>query len=357
MPRHATTRTGIAAALALLLGTGTRAGDDPGHVAGLDDPEVGELLAIVESDAFRDPAYCDLKCEALRQLQRLAAAGGDPLVQAAVGRIRSGPADRRARAQLVLAQAPPVPEAVLLPLLAEADPEVSGWAALLLDLRRAADAPGAASFASQDTPEPDPLLDVEDDLAALLPSLVFEGGRAWSRGDPGEERREVRLERVTADVDGDDVAEHCVAGSDEGAFACAVVLERTAADGAWRVAAAESGDFGRQPQADLRDLDGDGAPEFCVDVWHGGTPSWFLTLAYAPEARAFRGSELSYHEVPRVVRVPPATAFVATRIPHRDNYGGTAIHTVGTAAFLWELHRWTPGGFEALGTATTPFDE
>jgi hypothetical protein len=351
-------RAAWVAAAALAVGrTAPRADeDDPTGDEILDGADVRELLAVLESETFRDPDYAELRGEAAAQFARVVNSGGDALRDAALRRLRDRDGDDLRRAELVLAQIEKLPEEVVRPLLEADDVEVSTWARLALRMPDVGPTPSKSG--SEPTFPRDPLLDVHAAVRAAVDGFEFAGARAsLPPFEDEKERREVELERATLDLDGDGVAEHCVVAECAGGLLFAAVLRRPEADAAWEIAAIDASDAARHPALSLDDFDGDGRTDFAVRSWSGGTPAHFGLSIYSPKRRSFDSVGWSYHDAVHVVRTgrdrPPV---LLVRSPYKDNYGGTSIHLLGVCAMKHDLLRWTPDGVTPVGAAWTKFD-
>ena len=356
------------AAFALAAGVTALRGDDsasPDEL--LDGDEIRELLAILESEAFRNSEYAGLRAEALKHLRRVVTEGGDALRDAALRRMREPRSDVRHRAQLVLAQFHELPHESIRPLLDDEDIELSTWAYLVLSAQQAAGRPpsreletfpievGDSAPASRD-----PLLDVHANIRDALDGRfeLIDGVAMTSRDHADDEVWRYDLTRRTLDLDGDGVAEHFVCAKLSGIVDFLAVLRRPDADASWELAALERPKYAHLARPVVADFDGDGRPDLGVAYDNCGTPSYGALCVYSASDRAFVEGPWAYHAPVRVLlrRAGEAPVFV-DRDLHKANYGGTAIHRLGVCAMRHELLRWDGHAFTRAGEVFVRSDE
>jgi hypothetical protein len=332
----------------------------------LDGPEIRELIAILESEAFRGYRYVDLRAEALKQFGAIVKEGGDELRDAALRRMQGRRGVERRRAELVLAQAAAPPGDRVRELLASGDAEVAAWAWLNLSRRKdAGDAPAwdvvpprplaQVDFATAR----DPLLDVHAAIRDRVEGFEMSGTRTTVRcGD--EEPEELRLLRRDADLDGDGVAEQVVAAETAEEYARSVfvaILRRDAMASAWTLAGLRVSEWGHD-RVVVTDLDGDGRDEVAVESIVPASPTVHGLCIWSAQSGRFVELEVSYHvPVLSLRRAPGEPALLLTRWPYKDNYGGTAITLVGVLATKFTLWRWNGREFDDAGAAWLAFDD
>lgn len=353
---------GIAAGVTALRGDDSASSDEV-----LYGDEIRELLAILESEAFRDPGYLEMRLEAMKHLRRVVTKGGDGLREAALRRMREPRSDARQRAQLVLAQIAELPDESVRPLLDEEDIEVSTWAYLVLSARDGALRPPSreletiTSAADESVPAGrDPLLDVHANIRDALDGRfeLIDGVAMTSRDHADDEVWRYDLTRRTLDLDGDGVAEHFVCAELSGVVEFLAVLRRPDADASWELTALGRPKYAHHARPVVADFDGDGRPDLGVEYDNCGIPSYGAFCAYSASDRAFVDGPWAYHARVRVLlrRADEAPVFV-DRDLYKDNYGGTAIHCAGVCAMRHELLRWDGQAFTRVGVVFVRSDE
>ncbi len=352
---------GIAAAagLAALPFAPSRAGEDGDGAALLDGPEVRELLAILESETFRDPAYCDLRSEALKQLERVVREGGDALRDAAIARIRARGGDERKVAELVLAQFEKLPDEAIRPLLADRDVEVATWAYLTLDRAEAADLEPWSDLTAADglatidlaPSERDPLLDVFPRIREKVAGFELSAARASRRSPDEEEPTELTLSRWRPAARDGELYVVLASEHEWQSPVFVAILERDKADAPWSLSELVTEEQCRHIRVGFEDVDGDGLPDVCLAYWSGGTPSWECLDAFSSRSKTLVGCGMSCHDDVQIVRRgADVTPLLLERAPYKANYGGTAVWTVGVAATRYDVSRWADAGPVHVGS-------
>jgi hypothetical protein len=347
----------ILAIAGMFVGDVALRGDEPTPDELLDGPEIRELLAILESEAFRDSDFNDLRSEALRQFGRIVSEGGDGLRDAALRRMQEHRGDDRRRAELVLAQIPELPAEQVRPLLDDEDIEVATWAYLTLERAKVADLKPWTDDTSAPLPAPttltaderDPLLDAFDLVREQVEGFELSSTTA-SHCDAEGERESLVFTRWRL-ARGDETLHVVLARSGEYRDpAFIAVLRRASADARWALEKLVADERLRHADLVIQDLDGDALPDVAVSYWNGGTPSWgCLALLSASRAGGFAGTYC--HGDVRVIRRAERPApFLLERTPYESNYGGTAVWTLGVVATQYDISTWTESGIRQVGS-------
>lgn len=330
-------------------------------------------LRTVESLRLRALGPVEERGRALALFRAHVRTAGRPLQEDAVRHIVDGNAADRRRAQLVLAQAEPLPDE-LLQRLRDAD-RLSVWAyAQFLespwDHFPERPTPPLPDFAH------DPLRDVapelrerlsipEDELADYKPEFIENYRNEFAPKLEEIWKHVPPEERTVGDIDGDGIDELLVAADDiwdtwwmhDRRFVA--LLKRHAAQGRWSLVGFDRMDGGERILTfGFRDLDRDGRYEALVrsrvlGANHGTGTLCVFSRRRLGQPAVLRSGEPT-HAVMILERSEQDPVVFATSEYYLPNWTGTALERVGVAARQIDLYTWKTRRFRKLDTIYIP---